>query len=66
MYSCMKMWSVETIPGIGGWGIKQKDEQGELTIIYCKNVGKQLKKDFKMWKDSKKTKNRMFSLTGRL
>jgi hypothetical protein len=40
MYEDGKMRCVETIPGMGGEGIKENDGGVNLTMIYRKNFGK--------------------------
>jgi hypothetical protein len=35
-----KLRPVETIPGMGGKGIKKNDGRVNSTMIYCKNFGK--------------------------
>jgi hypothetical protein len=40
MYVNGKMRPVETIPGVGGEGIKEKDGRVNSTMIYCKNFCK--------------------------
>jgi hypothetical protein len=42
MYENGKMRPVETIPGRGGWRIKENDGGHELnsTVMYCKNLYK--------------------------
>jgi hypothetical protein len=40
MYETGKMRHVETIPGVGGRGIKENDGEVNSTMIYCKNFCK--------------------------
>jgi hypothetical protein len=40
MYENGKMRPVETVPGMGGGGIKENDGGVNSTMIYCKNFGK--------------------------
>jgi hypothetical protein len=40
MYENRKVRPVQTIPGIGGGGIKKKDGGVNSTVIYCKYFGK--------------------------
>jgi hypothetical protein len=40
MHENRKMRPVETIPGIGGGGIRENDGGVNLTLIYCKNFYK--------------------------
>jgi hypothetical protein len=40
MYKNGKMKVVETIPGMGGGGLRRMMEEVNSTMIYCKNFGK--------------------------
>jgi hypothetical protein len=37
MYENGKMRPAETIPGMGGGGVRENDREGESSMIYCKN-----------------------------